>query len=149
LAEKEALKELQSFRNIPLFTTGITAFWVGGYTDRSNQLRFTSTDAQKIQLYLTFLERFCELTRTDLRLALFIHADQNEAKCKRYWSRKTGIRSFHKTQVVSGSTKQQCVSHGTAAVVVTNSYVVKKMCTWIDHLPEMVLNTVPQKKKRL
>lgn len=149
MAEKEALKDLESFRNIPLFMSAISAFWATGYSDGKNQLRFSSSDSQLLRLFIAFLEQFCGVSPHDLRLALFIHEEQDEQKCKRYWSKHTGIRSFHKTQMRPGTARGSQFSRGTATVVLMNSYIVKKMNTWIDHLPEIVLNTVPRKKKRL
>lgn len=46
LAEKEARKEMEQFRRIPLFTTALGLYWAQGDTVSKNQLRFTNTDLQ-------------------------------------------------------------------------------------------------------
>lgn len=148
MAEKEALKEMKLYRNVPLFSACIATYRSVGLLAHKNQLRLTNTDPELLRMFVVFLERFCGISQTDLRLAVFIYKDLDEKKCKRYWSRKTGIKTFHKTQILLGQHKTKRLAYGTATVVLTNSIVARKMNTWIDHLPEMVLNTVPQKRKK-
>ena len=148
LAEKEALKELRSFRNIPLFVATIAAYWGEGHKHNKNQLRLTNTDPKMLHMFVVFLDKFCSITAEQLRLAIFIYNDLDEQKCKRYWSKRTGIKKFHKVQVLPGRHKERRLPYGTATVVVMNSVIARKMSIWIDHLPEMVLNTVPVNKKR-
>ena len=147
LAEKEALKELQTFRNVPLFVASIAAYWGEGHKHNKNQLRLTNTDPNMLKMFVFFLEKFCDVSVENMRLAIFIYKDLDEAKCKRFWSKHTEIKHFHKVQVLPGRHKTKRLPHGTATVVVTNSIVARKMQLWIDQLPEMVLNTVPKKNK--
>ena len=147
LAEKEALKELQHFRNVPLFVAGISIYLASGYRQQTNQLRLMTSDAETLILFATFLKTFGGITEADMRLALFINDAKSEVKSKRFWSRTTGIKHFHKTQVSDQSQKLDRMRYGTATLIVSNTILTRKMRVWIDHLPEMVLNTVPKKKK--
>lgn len=83
-----------------------------------------------------------------MRLAIFIYPDLDGAACERYWSRKLGIKKLHKTQMLPSRSKKERLPHGVCTIVVCNTYLKVKMNTWIDHLTEMVLNTVPQKRKK-
>ena len=152
LAEKEAEKDLQHFRNVPLFVAGISVYLATGQRQSKNQLKLTSANPETIELFVAFLKTFAGLEEKDMRLALFVSDEAAEAKSKRYWSKITGIKRFHKTQVpASAKTAGNGARYGTATVVVHSTVVTKKMRIWIDHLPEMVLNTVPkreQKKKK-
>ena len=146
-AEEEAKQELHTFRNIPLFISAISLFWAHGYTDGKHQLRLTSADPELLHVFIAFLERFCGLTPSDLGLMIFVHDDQNIQTCERYWMRQTRIKRLHKTQVHKNTRSSKRVSRGTACVISANAVIVRKMNVWIDHLPEMVLNTVPKKER--
>lgn len=148
LAEKEAQKEMQQFRNIPLFTTALGLYWGEGDKVSKNQIRITNTDPNMLVVFLDFLQKLCGVEKENIRLALFIYEDLNEAKCKRYWKRKLKIHVFHKTQILPSRHKTKRLPYGVCTIVVSNTYLKVKMNTWIDHLPEMVLNTVPQRRKK-
>lgn len=148
MAEKEALKEMKLFRNVPLFTTALALYWGEGDKMSKNQIRITNTDPRMLRIFVAFLDKFCGIQREKIRLALFRYPDLSEQKCKRYWSRELGITTFHKTQVLPSRQKTKRLPHGICTVVVSNTFLKKKIDTWIDHLPEMVLNTVPRARPK-
>lgn len=148
LAEKEALKEMNLYRNVPLFSTAIAAYWGEGDKLSKNQVRMTNTDPAMLKIFVVFLETLCDIPREKMRLALFTYSDLSEKTCKRYWSRQLGLKNFHKTQVLPGRHETRRLPHGVCTVVVSNSYLKKKISVWIDHLPEMVLNTVPRARSK-
>ena len=148
LAEKEALKEMELFRRIPLFTAALAAYWGEGDKTTKNQVRITNTDPRMLHLFLQFLLHICQADKHKISLALFLYEDLDEAKCKRYWTKHVGIKKFHKAQILPGRHKTKKIPYGVATVVLTDSYLKRKLQVWIDHLPEMVLNTVPQKIKK-
>ena len=147
LAEKEALKEMKLYRNVPLFTAAVAAYWGEGDKQSRHQLRMTNTDPEMLKIFVTFLRQICGVSDDKIRLAIFIYTDLDEETCKRYWRRKLGVKQFHKTQVLPSRHKTKKLTHGVCTIVVSNTYLKKKLDTWIDQLPEMVLNTVPKKKK--
>lgn len=149
LAEKEALKEMKLYRNVPLFTTGLALYWGEGDKLSKHHVRIINTDPAVLQIFMAFLHQFCLNSDEKISLAMYIYEDLDEAKCKRYWSKQVGIKKFHKTQVLPGRHKTKRLPYGTCAIVLTNSYLKRKLQVWIDHLPEMVLNTVPKKKRGL
>lgn len=148
LAEKEALKEMELFRRIPLFTAALAAYWGEGDKATKHQVRITNTDPKMLHLFLQFLLHICQADKDRISIQLFRYTDLDEAKCKRYWSRQTGLKKFHKTQVLPSRHKTNKLPYGVATIVLTDAYLKRKLQVWIDHLPEMVLNTVPQKIKK-
>jgi len=147
LAEKEALKEMELYRRIPLFTTAIAMYWSEGDTYGRNQVRLTSTDPAMLKIFVTFLGTICGIPKDKIHLALFIYPDLSEVKCKRFWAKELGASSFYKTQVLAARKNTKKVSYGLCSVVVSDTYLKRKIMLWIDRLPEMVLNTVPQLPK--
>lgn len=144
-AEKEALKEMKLYRNLPLFTTALAVYWGEGDKRSRNQVRVTNTDSAMLKVFIAFLQEVCGVDKSKIRLALFIYNDLDETKCKRFWKRQLGSYDFHKTQVLPGKHKTKRLPHGVCTIVVSNTYLKKKILLWIDQLPEMVLNTVPKK----
>lgn len=145
LAKKEALQELKRYRNVPLFTSAIGIYWGEGDRATKSIIRISNTNAQMLQVWVAFLTRICGVPTEKIALAMYLYEDLDETKCRRYWSRQLGIKKFHKTQVLPSRHKTKRLPYGTCNVVVVNTYLKKKLMLWIDQLPEMVLNTVPQK----
>ncbi len=145
LAEQEALKEMKLYRNLPLFTTALGVYLGNGDKNTKNLVRLTSTDPSVLLVWLQFLLQLCGVSKDKISLALFIYPDLDEVKCRRYWSRKLGVKKFHTTQVLAERSDVSKKSYGSCSIVLTDTYLKKKIQVWIDHLPEMVLNTVPKK----
>ena len=149
LAEKEALKELKLYRNIPLFTAALALYWGEGDKRSKNHVKITNTDPKLLAVFVQFLTSICGVEASKIRLALFIYPDLSESNCKSFWSRQLGINNFHKSQVLPSRHQTNRLPYGVCTVVVSNSYLKRKLTTWIDQLSEMVLNKVPKNKKRL
>lgn len=147
LAEKEALKELKLYRNVPLFTTALGIYWGEGDRVTNGLIRVSNTSPDLLMVFLAFLKEIGGVSEEKISLAMYLYPDLDEQKCRRYWSRKLGIKKFHKTQVLPSRHQSKRLSYGTCHVVVSNTYLKKKLMLWIDQLPEMVLNTVPKKRK--
>ncbi|MDA8596779.1 helix-turn-helix domain-containing protein [Candidatus Pacebacteria bacterium] len=147
VAEKEALKEMKLYRNLPLFTTALSLYWTDGDQRSRNHVRLSSTDPAKLLIFIKFLTELCGVRKDKLRLALFIHRGANESTSKRFWTRKLGTLPYYATQTVGSASAAQKHPHGVCSVVLSNSITKKKLSVWIDQLPEMVLNTVPKKKR--
>ncbi len=147
MAEKEALKELELYRNVPLFTTAVAAYWGEGDKVSKHNIRIINTDPKMLKLFLHFLLHICGADKNRISIALYLYDDLDETKCKKYWSKQIGLNKFHKVQVLPDRHKTKKLPYGTASIVLTDSYLKRKMNIWIDHLPEIVLNTVPKKRK--
>ena len=140
VAKQEAQMEMEKYKNDPLFISAVFAYWGEGDKLSRNQVRLTNTDPKMIQIFLEFLLIICKVPIEKIKLALFIYTDLNETVCKNFWSDITGIQKFHKTQVLPSRHKTKKLPHGVCTVVVSNTYLKKKINLWIDQLPEMVLN---------
>lgn len=147
-AQSEAHQELIKNIHNPLFIAGIVAYWGEGDKSTSSLVRLANTDPQMISLFRDFLLQFCAITEQKLRGALYIYEDLNEEECLEYWSKETGLTQFHKTMILPSRHKTKKLPYGTCTILVSNTYLKKKLLTWIDQMPKMVLNTVPSSKER-
>ena len=138
----EATLELEMHKNNPLFIAAISAYWGGGDIRSRNNVRLINTDPLMLVLFIEFLTKFCSVPKESIKAALFIYPDLDEAVCRKYWQKETGISSFHKTMVLPSLHKTKKLQYGTCSVIVSNTYLKKKILLWIDQLPKIVLNTV-------
>ena len=141
-ASVEATLELEMYKNNPLFIAAISAYWGEGDKRSRSNVRLINTDPLMLVLFTEFLTRFCSVPKESIKAALFIYPDLDEDVCRRYWEREIGIYTFHKTMVLPSRHKTKKLQYGTCSVIVSNTYLKKKMLLWIDQLPKIVLNTV-------
>ncbi len=141
-AEVEAREELLSHAQDPLFIASVSAYWGEGDKNSKNQIRITNTDPRMLKMFVRFLTQICEVPVEKIRLAVFIYKDLDDETCRKFWSKNTGINSFHKTIVLPSRHKTRKLGHGVCTVVLTNSYLKRKLQVWIDQLPEIILNSV-------
>ncbi len=146
-AEIEAMNELKEHINKPLFVCAIAAYWGEGDKLSRNHVRLANTDPQMIKLFISFLVTMCFVPKDKLRGALHLYEDLNEVECRKYWSKMTGLEHFHKTMVMPSKHKIKRLPYGTCTVLVTNTYLKKKLLVWIDQMPKIVLNMIPEKEK--
>ncbi|MEX2340858.1 MAG: helix-turn-helix domain-containing protein [Candidatus Paceibacterota bacterium] len=140
-AEKEALRDIDKNINNPLFVAAVAAYWGEGDKANNAQVRIINTDPQMILIFKRFLLEICQVPEERLRGALYIYEDLKESECKKFWTQKTGLTNFHKTMVLPSRHKSKKVRYGMCTLLVTNTYLKKKMLVWIDRLPNMVLNS--------
>ena len=142
-AKKEALEELENNLHNPLFIAVIAAYWGEGDKLSRNHVRLTNTDPAMLRMFVTFLKNYSHISMDRVSLALFIYKDLDNETSKKYWANEVGITKFHKTQVLPSRHKTRRLPYGTCAVILTDSYLKRKMSVWIDQMPKMVLNMVP------
>jgi transcriptional regulator with XRE-family HTH domain len=145
-AEIEALQELNDHINNPLFVSAIAAYWGEGDKSRGSLVRLANTDPQMIKLFMNFLLTICSVPKDKLRLALYIYEDLDDIECRNYWSKHTGLEHFHKTMVLPSRHKTKKLPYGTCTILVANTYLKKKLLFWIDQMPKIVLNMVPEER---
>lgn len=141
-ADVEAKKELLENICNPLFISAVVAYWGEGDKSTGSSVRLANTDPQMIKLFLEFLVSFCLVPKDKIRGALYIYEDLDDITCRQYWTKMTGLEHFHKTMVLPSRHKTKKLPYGTCTILVSSTYLKKKLLTWIDHLPKMVLNTV-------
>lgn len=146
-AEIEARQELNDNISNALFVSAVAAYWGEGDKSRGSLVRLANTDPQMIKLFMNFLLIKCSVPKDKLRLALYIYEDLDDIECRNYWSKHTGLDRFHKTMVLPSRHKTKKLPYGTCTILVANTYLKKKLLFWIDQMPKIVLNMIPDEKK--
>ncbi len=146
-AEAEAQQELNENLSNPLFVSAIAAYWGEGDKSTGSLVRLANTDPQMIKLFANFLLNICEVPRDKIRLALYLYEDLNDIECRKYWTDNTNLDHFHKTMVLPSRHKTKKLPYGTCTILVANTYLKKKLLFWIDQMPKIVLNMMPDEKK--
>lgn len=140
-AEEEARQEMERLRHNPLFISAIAMYWGEGDKCTKGLVRITNTDPQMLVIFRRFLVEICNVPEAKLRGALFLYSDLNESLCREYWVTQVGIRRFHKTMFLPSRHSSKRLPYGTCTLTVSSSYLKHKMLTWIDLMPEMILNS--------
>jgi hypothetical protein len=146
-AEIEAQQELNENIRNPLFVSAVVAYWGEGDKSSGSLVRLANTDPQMIKLFANFLLTLCDVPKDKLRLALYIYEDLDDIECRKYWSKNIGLNHFHKTMVLPSRHKTKKLPYGTCTILVANTYLKKKLLFWIDQMPKIVLNMIPDEKK--
>ncbi len=146
-AEAEAQQELNENLSNPLFVSAIAAYWGEGDKSTGSLVRLANSDPQMIKLFANFLLNICEVPRDKIRLALYLYEDLDDIECRKYWTDNTNLDHFHKTMVLPSRHKTKKLPYGTCTILVANTYLKKKLLFWIDQMPKIVLNMMPDEKK--
>lgn len=140
-ASREATLELERFKEDPLFISALMAYWGEGDKLSKNHVRITNTDPVMLALFRKFILEYCDISDSKIHGALFLYEDLDEDTCKAFWMKHTGITTFHKTMILPGRHKTRRLPYGTCTMIISNTYLKKKINIWIDLLPKMILNS--------
>jgi len=138
-AEEEARSEAGKYAFNPLFVSAVTAYWAEGDKSSRGHVRLTTGDPTILKLFRKFLIEICHVPEEMIHGALFIHENLDEEICKEYWVENTGLTTFHKTMRLPTPKKVTGVSYGTCSLIVSNTYLKRKILVWIDQLPRIIL----------
>ncbi|MEL6803532.1 MAG: hypothetical protein AAFO91_07115, partial [Bacteroidota bacterium] len=73
LAEKEARKELQLYRNMPLFTAALGIYWGEGDITTRHRIRVGSSDPNILRVFVAFLTELCGVQKGKICLVLYVY----------------------------------------------------------------------------
>ena len=131
---KHARGQFKLFKKDPLFFLGIGIY--SGEGDKSFNtgcVRVSNTDAHLLKKFVDFLNRYCSVDIEQLRAWILLYPDNNEKKCKKYWSKIIGIpkEQFVKSQRIFGKHKTKRLQHGVCAVYLCSREIKEKILEWI------------------
>jgi hypothetical protein len=140
-AREEGGKEFKRLIGNPLFLTGVTLFWTGGTKTLTNQIRFSSTDPEKILLFRKFLTDLCGVEEEDIRLTLILHPDIDSSSAERFWSFASGspLKRFYKTSTLKEGRVSRRAGQGMCTLILGGKYLREKMDVWIRLLPKELM----------
>ncbi len=141
-AKNEAREEFEILKYHPLFISGIMLYWGEGDRRSANNLRLTNTDPKMIRLFKDFLLIICAVQPDKIKSYVTIYPDIEEVANRSYWSAITGIplKQFTKSILIQGKHKTRRLEHGVCTIIVSSSYLKKKLLTWLELLPDELIS---------
>ena len=139
-AESEAKLDCELFKNNPLFVSGVMIYWGEGDKVSKNSFRITNSDPAMIRLFVKFLLEICNVKKDKIRASLLLYPDIDPKQAMNFWNKNTGLASSHFTKsiVIKGRHKTKKLQYGICILVVSSSYLKRKMLVWLKLLPKMI-----------
>lgn len=136
-ALEEAVTEFAQLKYNPLFIAGIMLYWGEGDKVTKHSTRLTNVDPGLIRLFVTFLEKVCQIPRTKIRAHVLIYPDLSPQNCIHYWSTQSGLTPAHfiKCTTIQGRHKTKRLSYGICMINVSSVYFKIKIAKWLELLP--------------
>jgi hypothetical protein len=140
-AKREAIEEFGKLKFDPLFIAGLSLYWGSGDRASRNQVRFASSDMEKVKFFIIFLEKACGVERNRIRASLLVYPGQDEASNRRFWAFALGSGiNFTKSSVVPGSFDARKLQYGICTLTVSSVYLKTKMREWLTLLPKRLID---------
>lgn len=114
LAKNEALKVLSKIDyNNSILEIALAILYMGEGRKTLDATNLGSSDPMILRFYLEALKKLYNIDLKRIRCALFLRADQDEAKVKRFWARELGLSVGHfiKTQKDKRTVGSKTFSH--------------------------------------
>lgn len=95
---QEAQEMFETYKNYPLFYTGVALYWAEG-SKRSDQWQFSNSDVDMVELMLGWLEVFCGYKRSALSYRIYAHDSYADQNIEAWWRQKLQLEDakFGKT----------------------------------------------------
>jgi len=142
--KKKGLDEVGKLNKRDLFIAGVAMYWSEGYTySGGEQVGFTNSDPKMILFILKWLEKICEIPKTNLALQVKINKIHKNRirEVERFWSNITKIHlgQFNKTVLIQSKVKKYylnyCNHYGTLRITVhKGTSLRRKINGWIEGL---------------
>ena len=140
LNRSRAQKDIHKLTPHDLLLLGVTLYWAEGYKSPIMKLgkprtyhpvSFTSSDPQKIKMFLRFLREYCKVSSEKITADLRMNKNQSEVYLLEFW-RKTTSLGFSNFKKVYKSTST--FPYGTLQIRVNDTVLFHKIMGWIEGL---------------
>lgn len=129
-------KEIRKLTRYQIKIIGAMIYWAEG--DKTNGVGITNSDPQLIKFMIYWLETIFKIPRHKLKAYLNIHANQDEKRARKYWSRITKIplNRFGKTYIKPQGTghRKNILYNGIIKVKYSNEDLRHRIMTWIEEI---------------
>jgi len=129
----KAKKEIKPLTFYQIKIIGSMLYWAEG--SKKRKVEITNSDPDLIKFMVYWFENICGIDPGDFRARLNIHANQNDRRIKKYWSRVTGISSkrFCKTYIKPEGTghRKNILHNGVIGVRSANEDLRYRIMAWV------------------
>jgi hypothetical protein len=135
-----ARKEFSTFAPDPLFHFGVALYWAEG-AKNSGTVMFINSDIEMVRVMLTWIEKYTEYRRSELRYRLYVHKAYEHENCEDKWAEALGvlINNFTKTSYKPSNkgVKQKLNYQGCMRVEIPKSInLLLKIKVWTNLMVE-------------
>ncbi|MEK7136492.1 MAG: hypothetical protein AAB821_02790 [Patescibacteria group bacterium] len=140
-ATEEAIEDCIKLQYHPLFIAGVMLYWGEGDKVSKNLFRISNSDPLLIKIFVEFIEKICRIPKEKIRASILLYPDLDEESVLLFWKQNAGLKDieFYKSSVILGKSTNKRTKVGVCTVYVSSSYLKKKMVTWIENLPKMMM----------
>ena len=134
LAEEDAVKEFEIYKNDPLFMAGLMVY--AGEGDKTNRynIKLANSEFYLHLVFIRFSEKFLNIGRDKIKVWLLLYPDHDIEKSIKIWSKKLNINksNFHKSQVIIGKEKTRKLQYGVGNSIISSVALKKKILKWLE-----------------
>ena len=139
VAEEEAVREFEVYKNEPLFWAGLMIYAGEGDKKSPNVTRVSNSESHLHKIWLKFGLKYLGVEESMVRFNVLIYPDLDQENTEEYWSNETGIprTQFHKTQTIQGKETTKKLQKGVGISILSSRVAIKKkLLKWLK-LAEM------------
>lgn len=129
-------KEIRKLNFYELKIVGAMIYWAEGSKSRGGGVEITNSDPELIKFIIYWLEKVCKILPYKLKARLNIHANQDDRKMKKYWSKITGIplNRFGKSYIKPEGTghRKNILHNGVIRIRFGSENLRHKVMGWIE-----------------
>ncbi len=142
LAEEEAVKEFEVYKNEPLFHAGLMLYVGEGEKASRPALRIANSDFEVHRVFIHFLSKYFGIDRAKVRIFLHLYPDLDEKMCIDRWSKELNLDNsqFYKTQVIQGRETKRKLQFGVGTTIISSTALKRKLFIWIKLAFKMYSN---------
>lgn len=135
-AERSAVVEYRHYKKDPLFAAGVILYKSKGDLSDSSQLRLSTSDTTSHKIFITFLTRYTDVSRKDIKFWLLLTPSCKEKECVAVWSKALKLTpgNFYKNQTLSGAAPTKALHYGVGNTIIGNTLLKKKLILWVELL---------------
>lgn len=139
VAEEEAVREFEVYKNEPLFNAGLMLYVGEGEKASKPALRIANTDFEVHKVFIQFLTRYFGIDRARVRIFLHLYPDLDEKVCIDKWAKELSLNQsqFYKTQRIQGKYLKRKLQFGVGTTIISSTALKRKLFVWIKLAFEM------------
>ncbi|MBP6856173.1 MAG: helix-turn-helix domain-containing protein [Candidatus Pacebacteria bacterium] len=139
VAEEEAVREFEVYKNEPLFNAGLMLYVGEGEKASKPALRIANTDFEVHKVFIQFLTRYFGIGRARVRIFLHLYPDLDEKICIDKWAKELNLNQsqFYKTQRIQGKDMKRKLQFGVGTTIISSTALKRKLFVWIKLAFEM------------
>lgn len=134
LAEEEAVREFEVYKNDPLFWAGLMIYAGEGDKKSPNVTRISNSESYLHKIWIRFGTKYLKIDKNMLRFNVLIYPDIDQENTEKYWSNEIGIprTQFHKTQTIQGKETTKKLQNGVGISILSSRVAIKKkLLKWL------------------